>query len=54
MAVAVQRTHPNSRVFPKVFDRFVQATVGLDGVAQAFTDLGNPEGNVKILVKPNG
>ena len=23
MAVAVQRTHPNSRVFPEAFDRFV-------------------------------
>ena len=33
---------------------WITSTVGLDGVAQAFTDLGNPEGNVKILVKPNG
>ena len=27
-------------------------TVGLDGVAQAFTDLGNPERHAKILVDP--
>ncbi|MBP7704696.1 MAG: zinc-binding dehydrogenase [Caulobacter sp.] len=33
---------------------WITSTVGLDGVAQAFEDLGNPEGNVKILVKPNG
>lgn len=28
-------------------------TVGLDGVAQAFTDLGNPEKHAKILVDPS-
>jgi threonine dehydrogenase-like Zn-dependent dehydrogenase len=32
----------------------VTAKVGLDGVAQAFTDLGDPEAHVKILVQPNG
>jgi threonine dehydrogenase-like Zn-dependent dehydrogenase len=31
----------------------VTGTVGLDGVAQAFVDLGNPESNVKILVDPS-
>lgn len=30
----------------------VTGTVCLDGVAQAFVDLGNPESNVKILVNP--
>lgn len=30
----------------------ITAKVGLDGVAQAFSDLGNPETNVKILVEP--
>lgn len=30
----------------------ITAKVGLDGVAQAFVDLGNPETNVKILVDP--
>ena len=32
---------------------WVTATVGLDGVAQAFVDLGNPEAHVKILVNPS-
>jgi len=32
----------------------VTGTVGLDGVAGAFTDLGDPEAHVKILVQPNG
>lgn len=32
----------------------VTGRVGLDGVAQAFTDLGDPEAHVKILVLPNG
>jgi threonine dehydrogenase-like Zn-dependent dehydrogenase len=31
----------------------ITAKVGLDGVAQAFVDLGNPETNVKILVDPS-
>jgi threonine dehydrogenase-like Zn-dependent dehydrogenase len=30
----------------------VTGTVGLDGVAQAFKDLGDPEAHVKILVEP--
>ena len=30
----------------------VTGTVGLDGVAQAFRDLGDPEAHVKILVQP--
>ncbi|WP_439814584.1 zinc-binding dehydrogenase [Zavarzinia sp. CC-PAN008] len=30
----------------------VTAKVGVDGVKQAFTDLGNPEKHVKILVEP--
>lgn len=29
------------------------ATVGLDGVAQAFTDLGDPERHAKILIDPS-
>ena len=32
----------------------VTGEVGLDGVAQAFKDLGDPEAHVKILVRPNG
>jgi threonine dehydrogenase-like Zn-dependent dehydrogenase len=32
----------------------VTGTVGLDGVAGAFTALGDPEAHVKILVTPNG
>ena len=32
----------------------VTGTVGLDGVAQAFEDLGNPEAHAKILVEPRG
>jgi threonine dehydrogenase-like Zn-dependent dehydrogenase len=32
----------------------VTAQVPLDGVAKAFTDLGDPEAHVKILVQPNG
>ena len=32
---------------------WVTGTVGLDGVAQAFVDLGNPEAHVKILVDPS-
>lgn len=32
----------------------VTGTVGLDGVAGAFTALGDPEAHVKILVQPNG
>jgi threonine dehydrogenase-like Zn-dependent dehydrogenase len=32
----------------------VTGTVGLDGVADAFTALGDPEAHVKILVQPNG
>jgi threonine dehydrogenase-like Zn-dependent dehydrogenase len=31
----------------------VTAKVPLDGVAQAFKDLGDPEAHVKILVEPN-
>ena len=30
----------------------VTGTVGVDGVPQAFTDLGNPEAHAKILVEP--
>jgi hypothetical protein len=30
----------------------VTGKVGLDGVAQAFTDLADPEAHVKILVEP--
>lgn len=39
-----------------VFDvsSIVTGKVGLDGVAKAFTDLGDPEAHVKILVQPNG
>jgi len=33
-------------------DPLITAKVGLDDVAQAFIDLGNPESNVKILVDP--
>lgn len=32
----------------------VTGTVGLEGVAGAFTALGDPEAHVKILVQPNG
>jgi len=32
----------------------VTGSVGLDGVAGAFTALGDPEAHVKILVRPNG
>jgi len=32
----------------------VTGQTSLDGVAQAFRDLGDPEAHVKILVKPNG
>jgi threonine dehydrogenase-like Zn-dependent dehydrogenase len=32
----------------------VTGTVGLDGVADAFRALGDPEAHVKILVQPNG
>lgn len=32
--------------------KIVTGTVGLDGVADAFTALGNPEAHVKILVQP--
>ena len=32
----------------------ITGTVGLDGVAGAFTALGDPEAHVKILVTPNG
>ncbi|MCU1397831.1 MAG: alcohol dehydrogenase [Acidimicrobiales bacterium] len=31
---------------------WITGTVGIDGVPQAFTDLGNPEAHAKILVKP--
>ena len=31
----------------------VTATVGLDGVAQAFTDLANPERHTKIIIDPS-
>ena len=30
----------------------VTATVGIDGVGQAFADLANPERHIKILVEP--
>ena len=30
----------------------VTATVGIDGVAQAFADLANPEAHTKIIVEP--
>ena len=33
-------------------DPLITGTVGLDGVAQAFADLGNPEQHAKILVEP--
>ena len=33
-------------------DGLVTGEVGLDGVAQAFRDLGDPEAHVKILVRP--
>lgn len=32
----------------------VTGSVDLDGVAGAFTALGDPEAHVKILVRPNG
>jgi len=32
--------------------RVITGTVGLDGVPQAFTDLGDPENHVKIMVDP--
>lgn len=32
----------------------VTGTVGLEGVADAFEALGDPEAHVKILVQPNG
>jgi hypothetical protein len=31
----------------------VTATVGLDGVAQAFADLANPERHTKIIIDPS-
>jgi threonine dehydrogenase-like Zn-dependent dehydrogenase len=31
---------------------FITGRVGLDGVAQAFTDLADPERHAKILVEP--
>jgi hypothetical protein len=30
----------------------ITGKVGIDGVAQAFADLGNPEQHTKILVEP--
>jgi threonine dehydrogenase-like Zn-dependent dehydrogenase len=30
----------------------VTATIGIDGVAQAFTDLANPERHTKIIIDP--
>jgi threonine dehydrogenase-like Zn-dependent dehydrogenase len=30
----------------------VTASVGIDGVAQAFTDLANPERHTKIIIEP--
>ncbi|MDP1632035.1 MAG: zinc-binding dehydrogenase [Caulobacter sp.] len=33
-------------------DPLITSTIGLDGVAQAFADLANPETNVKIMVTP--
>ena len=33
--------------------QLVTATVGLDGVAQAFRDLADPEAQVKVLVRPD-
>lgn len=35
-------------------DGLVTGSVGLDGVADAFSALGDPEAHVKILVRPNG
>lgn len=35
-------------------DGLVTGSVDLDGVAGAFTALGDPEAHVKILVRPNG
>ena len=35
-----------------VVDSLVTGRVGVDGVAQAFTDLGSPEAHAKILVEP--
>ena len=32
--------------------RMVTASVGIDGVAQAFADLANPEAHTKIIVEP--
>jgi threonine dehydrogenase-like Zn-dependent dehydrogenase len=31
---------------------WITGTVGVDGVPQAFTDLGNPDAHAKILVVP--
>jgi len=33
--------------------KLITGTVGIDGVPQAFTDLGDPEKHVKILVRPD-
>jgi threonine dehydrogenase-like Zn-dependent dehydrogenase len=30
----------------------ITGTVGLDGVAEAFTDLGDPDRHAKILIDP--
>ena len=35
-----------------VVDSLVTGRVGVDGVAQAFRDLGSPETHAKILVEP--
>ena len=32
----------------------ITGTVGLDGVDQAFSDLGDPEVHAKILIDPKG
>ena len=32
--------------------QLITGTVGLDGVAQAFSDLANPERHTKILIEP--
>ena len=35
-----------------ITDPLITGTVGIDGVAQAFEDLGSPETHAKIMVEP--
>ena len=35
-----------------IVDQLVTGRVGLEGVAQAFQDLGDPEAHAKIIVEP--